>query len=238
MANSNLNYSLSNLPNIRVLLSHPHVIPAASAPPSSTSFRVPRTPSDHQSNPILLPNTPLASQSVPYQSDKVIQGPSGLHESWITVRRRQVVHREAVHLHLRDTFPPLPPPGTSSPIRHQRYAAFSASEQQTEYADKPWLRSPIPEVQIPRPKWKPSPRLDASLVPIVKRVIDAMPAHHLKKPYTGKIFKDPDAAEKRYQNYSFCKGFLVIKATGSDDLLAKKPVAIFVCKHHGDNSRN
>jgi len=46
MANNNLNYSLSNLPNIRVLLSRPYVIPAASAPPSSTSFRVPQIPGD------------------------------------------------------------------------------------------------------------------------------------------------------------------------------------------------
>ena len=65
MADNNLNYSLSDLPNIRVLLSSPHVIPAASAPPSLTGYRVPRTPGDCQSNPILLPNTPLAGQSIP-----------------------------------------------------------------------------------------------------------------------------------------------------------------------------
>ena len=63
-----------------------------------------------------------------------------------------------------------------------------------------------------------------------------MPAHHLKKPYTSKIFKNPDTAEERYQNYSFYKGFQVIKATGLDDILAKRLVAVFVCKHHGDNS--
>ena len=41
MADSDLNYSLSDLSDIGVLLSHPHVISAASALPSLTSFRVP-----------------------------------------------------------------------------------------------------------------------------------------------------------------------------------------------------
>ena len=41
MADNNLNYSLSDLSNIGVLLSRPHVIPAASALPSLTSFHVP-----------------------------------------------------------------------------------------------------------------------------------------------------------------------------------------------------
>jgi len=47
IADSNLNYSFSDLLNIGVLLSHPHVIPAASALPSLTSFRVPRIPGDY-----------------------------------------------------------------------------------------------------------------------------------------------------------------------------------------------
>ena len=40
MADNDFNYSLSNLPDIRVLLNHPYVIPAASTPPSLTSFYI------------------------------------------------------------------------------------------------------------------------------------------------------------------------------------------------------
>ena len=41
MADNDLNYSLSDLPDIGVLLSRLHVISAASALPSLTSFRMP-----------------------------------------------------------------------------------------------------------------------------------------------------------------------------------------------------
>ena len=50
------------------------------------------------------------------------------------------------------------------------------------------------EVDIKCPEWKPNPRLYPDLVPVVKKVVDLMPAHHLLEPYKGKIFKDINAA--------------------------------------------
>jgi len=41
MANNNLNYSLSDFPNIRVLLGRLYIIPAAFILPSLTSFYMP-----------------------------------------------------------------------------------------------------------------------------------------------------------------------------------------------------
>jgi hypothetical protein len=95
---------------------------------------------------------------------------------------------------VQESFPPLLPPRTSPPTRHERRAA---SIQPTEDYNTLWLQSPLPEVKIKRPKWKPNPRLHPDLVVVVKKVVDSIPAHHLLPPKTGEEFNLIEAAFNR-----------------------------------------
>ena len=110
---------------------------------------------------------------------------------------------------LQESFSPLPPPGTSSFTRRERRRV--ASIQPTEDYNALWLQSPSPEVEIEHPEWKPNPRLHPDLVVVVKKVVNSMPAHYLLPPKTGEEFDLIEAAFNRLQDYTFIKGFLIVK---------------------------
>jgi hypothetical protein len=198
MADINASDPDSSLPNIT-----PIAFPRRAAAAASAASAAPhRRPGDRQSNPIELPDTSPPRQAVPQLSNEAVQGSPWLRRPWFTVP----VHRATPAAPAQDlvldprqdlnSFPPLPPPGTENPpTRCERRAA---SIQPTEDYDALWLRSPLPVVEIERPEWKPNPRLHGDLVPVVKAVVDSMPAHHLLKPYDGEVFEDPKAAFDRY----------------------------------------
>ncbi|XTI83056.1 hypothetical protein V2W45_1326500 [Cenococcum geophilum] len=136
----------------------------------------------------------------------------------------------------QEPFSPLPPPRTPPPSGYEYYAASASLVYDTNNPPQ-WLQSPSPEVKIQRPEWQPNYRLHPDLAPVVKKVVNSMPAHHLLKPYDGETFKNPDAAFNRYQDYAFSKGFFIITLSLGNKT-ALWPHRIFSCKHHSKHTRN
>lgn len=241
MADSSLFNINSSLPNLEELLQTRWARPAvatASAAPSGAPLAAPfRKLGDSQSNPIEVFNTPPPCQTVPTPSHEVTQGPSWLRRPWFTVQNRPAASQADMQASAEEPFPTLPPPRTPPPTRRKRRAASAASEHYTTNPLPLWLQSPLPEVEIKRLEWKPNPRLHLDLVPVVKKVVNSMPAQHLLEPYTGENFEDINAAFNRYQDYAFSKGFFIVKlsVSGLDTL---RPRTIFICKHHGEYTRN
>ena len=241
MADSSLFDIDSSLPDLNELLQTRWArlaVATASAAPSGAPLAAPfRKLGDSQSNPIELFDTPPPRQTVPTPSHEVTQGPSWLRKPWFTVQNRPAASQVDVQASAEEPFPTLPPPGTPPYTRRKHRAASAASEHYTTSPLLPWLQSPLPEVEIERLEWKPNPRLHLDLVPVVKKVVNSMPAQHLLEPYTGEIFEDINAAFNRYQDYAFSKGFFIVKlsVSGLDTL---RPRTIFVCKHHGEHTRN
>ena len=94
---------------------------------------------------------------------------------------------------MQESFSPLPPPKTPTPSGREYRAASASLIHNTNDPLPQWLQSPSPEVEIQRPEWQPNHRLHLDLAPVVKKVVDSMPAHHLLEPYNGKTFEDPNA---------------------------------------------
>ena len=183
MADSSLSDIDSTLPNLNELLRRrPTVYPTSTAPV--------RKPGDRQSNPIEVLNTPpplhqvapTTWREVP-QAPQAPSTPSWLRRPWYTDVE------SSAQASAQESFSPLPP----SPREHR-----AASVQDTNNPLPLWLQSPSPEAKIQRLEWQPNPRLHQDLAPVVKKVVDSMPAHHLLEPYEGEIFEDTNAAFDRY----------------------------------------
>ena len=64
-----------------------------------------------------------------------------------------------------------------------------------------------------------------------------MPAYYLLELYNSEIFKNPNAAFNRYQDYIFSKGFFIVKLLVSS-LDTLRPRTIFVYKHYSKYTQN
>jgi hypothetical protein len=98
----------------------------------------------------------------------------------------------------QELFSPLLPPRAPSPSGREYRAASASLVHDINDPLPQWLRLPSLEVEIQRPEWQLNHRLYPDLAPVVKKVVDSMPAHHLLEPYNGETFEDPDAAFNRY----------------------------------------
>jgi hypothetical protein len=84
------------------------------------------------------------------------------------------------------------------------------------------------------PEWTPHPRLDAALLPQLRKIIDRIPPAHLANPEAHEVYNSPEEALQRLQNYAFSQGFAVVIASRPKT----PPRCRFACIHHGKETRN
>jgi hypothetical protein len=72
----------------------------------------------------------------------------------------------------------------------------------------------------------------------VQGVIDHIPASHLLEPVDNEVYDSAEVAIEQLVDYSFFKGFLTVRDSGSTVLTAKAPLVRMAYKYHGEETRN